>query len=211
MKSHLARKLHLILLAVFIAGHSSSSLAAIDCSVASLDVTNEAVNIAIHAGQIGNPFINQRHVFCGEVNGPNATGFHSTPGNILPTLGNNYGAPHSVQYDDPNPWFPENHEKYTAQGVAISDGLGNFFLKHNVSTMFPNRCTKIQVINSIRYAFNNPLAPIVVNNQFQGPSGPAAYNVDFCYGDVVEVPFEIRAYLNNINGEYIVNTAYPML
>ena len=75
---------------------SLSAAAQIDCSALSAAVMPLPVqvnNVALANSRV-NPQINQRHIFCGEINaGGNAVGFHSQPLGHVPTQVNPPGAP----------------------------------------------------------------------------------------------------------------------
>lgn len=89
----------------------------------------------------GLPNINGDHVFCGEINGKGrAVGFHSRPGG-----------------DDP---AGEGVANVVITQTANAMGIYNVSFKKNgvqksLSTMFPDSCTKDEVVNSIFYAVAN--------------------------------------------------------
>ena len=110
------------------------------------------------------PEINETHVFCGEWSRNRPKGFHSRPGGDNPdtvetltvTAGPNPQGIYTVRwtYDDrPSP------EKF--------------------SSMFPDSCTQSQVIESIKYAVENPsscpqAAPTWARCGLNAPTNPTA-------------------------------------
>ncbi|GKS68652.1 hypothetical protein W03_06560 [Nitrosomonas sp. PY1] len=84
-----------------------------------------------------NPFINQQHIFCGEWHRDRPKGFHSRPDGKNPTS----IAWLSIQSK------PNKAGIYTVRWSHVRNPK-----KEKFSSMFPDQCTKQQVLNSIRYA-----------------------------------------------------------
>ncbi|HBV20300.1 MAG TPA: hypothetical protein DEF07_01095 [Nitrosomonas sp.] len=91
--------------------------------------------------------MNQKHLFCGEWDRNRPKGFHSRPGGVNPDT----VAAFSIQ------------DKANAAGVYTGRwSYKNNPRKNKFSSMFPDRCSTDQVLNSIAYA---------VENQTQCPEG----------------------------------------
>ncbi|MDA8231473.1 MAG: EndoU domain-containing protein [Magnetospirillum sp.] len=134
----------------------------------------------------GPPVVNNQHIFCGEINGKGrATGFHSRPGGIDPEPVSGIG--------DPVPKGPAGiynlYDFYITQDGATG--------KKAISTMFPDTCTKDNVLAAIRNARENGQ---VRGREFTGPSG------DYCKAGKPPKPFEIKGFLDD-DGDIV--TAYP--
>ena len=104
-----------------------------------------------NGGQQQTVEINRKHIFCGEVSGGRAKGFHSRPGGQDPITVNTDGADivqHRVEIDD----------------EEVPTGLYNlrdFDIIHNdepyrkaLSTMFPDDCSYNNVLTAIANASN---------------------------------------------------------
>ena len=81
--------------------------------------------------------LNQKHVFCGEWHKDHPKGFHARPDGMNPTT-----VAHMSIQSNPNAagvytgrWIYKNHPE-----------------KEKFSSMFPDRCTMTQILNSIRHA-----------------------------------------------------------
>lgn len=89
------------------------------------------------------PQVNQPHIFCGEFSNGRPKGFHSRPGGAT----------------------PRTVARLTVSQTANSRGVYGVRWSHvedpareKSSTMFPDRCSQGQVLASIRYAAQNPIA-----------------------------------------------------
>ena len=140
-----------------------------------------------------NPPVNQPHIFCGEWKNNRAKGFHSRPAGVNPNTVENFNITQSAN----------------AQGVYGATwsyaGYGN---NTKFSTMFPDSCTKNQVLNSIIYAANNQVncpsnAPSWAWCGLNAPTGNAA---NYCNGDDENLFTIAGASFND--GK--VNTAFPL-
>ncbi|BBP85161.1 hypothetical protein PHLH8_48030 [Pseudomonas sp. Pc102] len=169
-----------------------------------------------------NPQINQRHIFCGEINGAgNAVGFHSRPNSHDPRVGVGPMAPFAAQitagqqfFVQPGAAHPAPY-RYRGLGVQIVNGAGAMVLKApppGASTFYPDSCTQQQVIESVRYAYTHPfqaIGPGAGANFFTGPSAPSVAAAGYCVGEA-GTPFTIGGYVNQIGGLWFLNTAYPI-
>jgi hypothetical protein len=143
-----------------------------------------------------NPAINQTHVFCGEWNSrrDRAVGFHSRPQGKNPSTVTNF-----ITTQAPN-----------QQGIY--GGQWNYVgqSKMKFSTMFPNRCTRSQVLNSIVYAAKHPSscpanAPSWANC---GLNKPASSQGNYCQAlDGSRFPIAFAKLRNQPNK---INTAFPL-
>jgi hypothetical protein len=131
------------------------------------------------------PPVNQRHIFCGEIDGVQVKGYHSTqvlPSNVVTGINNI---------------------------VPIANGIYNAtvtFTNNNtkLSTFFPNGCTADQIVTSVVYAANNSTGPAQPWGRY-GPSAPPAGGAAYCL-DTTGTRFRIRYGLLNTGN---VNTAFP--
>ncbi|WP_374978805.1 EndoU domain-containing protein [Pseudomonas solani] len=166
-----------------------------------------------------NPQINQRHIFCGEINGAGAAvGFHSRPGNHDPVLGGP-AAPFAARITAGRDFFVQpgiNHPapyRYLGRGIQVANaGVWVPKAGAGVSTFYPDSCTQVQVVESIRYAYTHPIqgvGPVGGPNFFTGPSAPSVGAVNYCVGENGN-PFTIGGFLNNIGGLWTINSAYPI-
>jgi len=135
------------------------------------------------------PAVDQNHIFCGEVNGGGAGGFHSRPGGLNPATITILPATNILV----PPWaaagiYNLNNFNITSGGVTANKP---------VSTMFPNACTQANVLAAIRNAAVNGA---MVGGQFIGPSGPS------CGAGAPAAPFNILVVFNAAG---TVRTAYP--
>lgn len=180
----------------------------------------QVANAAIANSRI-NPLINQRHIFCGEINaGGNAVGFHSRPGSHNPNMGPGvvvqqaadiagglaYIVPPGLNH--PGPY------RYKADvRVWNPAALPNpaWVVKGTPSTFYPDSCTQPEVIASVRYAYMHPYVAVGGGNAFSGPSAPVVGAANYCVGEA-GTPFTIRGYLNQdlATGNWVVNTAFPI-
>jgi hypothetical protein len=137
----------------------------------------------------GDPPVDATHIFCGDINDRGrAVGFHARPDGDTPdtvsgieTLSPERGRPGIYTLRD---------FTITVDGVAADKPL---------STMFPDSCSREEVLAAIRHAFHN--ATSVEGNRFDGPSGTR------CTDDRGD-PFPIRGYTSN-RGGFHIRTAYP--
>ncbi|MBU6956581.1 EndoU domain-containing protein [Pseudomonas sp. CVAP len=200
---------------------SLSATAQINCAAGAAGVNPVPVqvsNVVIPNSRL-NPQINQRHIFCGEINaGGNAVGFHSRPAGHDPSLGNGPAAPLAARtfgalvfivppgLNNPQPY------RYMNNGVQIfNTGTNAWQAKAGPSTFFPESCTQQAVVESIRYAYMHLLSSVTPPPAaaFYGPSAPAINAPGYCVGEN-GYPFTISGYLNNIGGLWWVNTAFPI-
>jgi len=89
------------------------------------------------------PQVNQTHIFCGEFSNGRPKGFHSRPGGATPRT----VARLTVSQT------PNSRGIYGVRWSHAADPDRNKF-----STMFPDRCSQGQVLESIRYAAQNRIA-----------------------------------------------------
>ncbi|RED52368.1 EndoU domain-containing protein [Aestuariispira insulae] len=135
--------------------------------------------------------INQRHIFCGEVRDFRAVGFHAQP---------NGETPNTVDFDNLT-WDITYRIRVANQWVAngiyemrdfliAEDGDTNVAYAKYRSTMFPDHCSKEDVLNAIAYAAVTP----------QGLSGQTCLTSQ-------GLQFPVVVFWDQ-NGDY-VDTAYP--
>ena len=143
------------------------------------------------------PPINQQHVFCGEWNNRKhrAAGFHSRPAGEIPaTVGT------LTVTQQPN-----------AKGLyGIRWSYAGHPNREKFSTMFPDSCSRDQVLRSIVYAAKHPGAcPQGAPRWAQcGPNKPLTDGSDYCEaldGSIFNIAF---ATLRDSNK---VNTAFPIV
>lgn len=199
---------------------SLPALAQIDCSAGAAGVNPVPVQIGGGlANSRMNPQINQRHVFCGEVNaGGAATGFHSRPNSHDPRLGVAPMAPFAAQITAGVQYIVQpgiNHPgpyRYLGGGIQVANAAGVMVPKGGAgsSTFFPDSCSQVQVVASIRYAYTHPFSVIGgAGGAFTGPSAPSVGAVGYCTGEAGN-PFTIGGFVNQIGGAWTLNTAYPI-
>ncbi|MGK8710100.1 EndoU domain-containing protein [Metapseudomonas otitidis] len=213
---------------------SLPALAQIDCSAGAAGVN--PVPVQIGAGLANsrlNPQINQRHIFCGEVNAAGvATGFHSRPNSHDPLLGAAPGAPFAAQITAGVQYIVQpgiNHPgpyRYLGGGIQVANAAGVMVPKGGAgsSTFFPDSCNQMQVIASIRYAYTHPfkdVGPFVPPpppggpalppgaNYFTGPSAPSVGAVGYCTGEGGN-PFTVGGYIRQVAGLWTLTTVYPI-
>ncbi|MEM1426855.1 MAG: EndoU domain-containing protein [Cyanobacteria bacterium P01_H01_bin.130] len=138
------------------------------------------------------PQVNQAHVFCGEFSNGRPKGFHSRPG------GRNPGTIASLQ-------VTQSPNRQGVYGIRWSH-TGNP-QRAKFSTMFPDRCSTGQVLNSVRYAAGNRYqcpsgAP---SWAWCGPSAPASGG-DYCRG-TDGARFTVAGAFTRRND---INTAFPL-
>lgn len=136
----------------------------------------------------GAPVVHNQHIFCGEVAGGRAKGFHSRPGGVNPASVTNTPAP--------VPRAPSG--VYNLSNFNITQGGAT--AQKALSTMFPDACSQANVIAAIQNAVNNATVGGHGAGQFQGPSGAS------CQAGAPAASFVITGYLD-ANGEVI--TAWP--
>ncbi|MCG8433595.1 MAG: EndoU domain-containing protein [Gammaproteobacteria bacterium] len=192
--------------------------AAINCSAGAPGVAARLVDPGEDYDPDDNPYINQRHIFCGDINaGGNAVGFHSRPNGDNPTAAIDGGDPQTAaQLNGPVATIIATNNqlrlyRYTGGTVQIlnlaTGGFVNKTSNGGASTFYPNRCTQAQVITSIVYAYNHK-----AHNggaDYTGLSGPAPADVHHCY-TANNAAFTIQMYIHNVHGNMTINTAYPI-
>lgn len=161
-------------------------------------------NTVVNAPNEASLPIDRDHIFCGEVTGKTlkAKGFHSRPGGLNPvTVSNTDTPPHA------------NNERYDLTGFNITQN--GHTEEKSLSTMFPDSCSYIQVLNSVAYAYNNSVAG--PSNSLIGPSSPIPVNVGGVYCLERNDAFQITMFLGDntviINNETVnvlhIRTAHP--
>lgn len=200
---------------------SVSASAQINCAPAAPGVNPVPIqvsNVAIANSRV-NPQINQRHIFCGEINAAgNAVGFHSRPADHNPLLGAGPASPVAARTVGPSTYIVPpglNHPapyRYVNANVEVFDVPNNAWVaKAGPSTFFPDSCTQQEVVASIRYAYMHLNVGVAPPPQviFYGPSAPTANAAGYCVGEQ-GLPFTVGGYLNNIGGLWWVNSAFPI-
>lgn len=174
------------------AKHSSNGPAKTPQIVASADVIACPGQGWTHYGAA--PEINKEHIFCGEISGHLAKGFHARPdGNNPATV---------AQFDITQPANAQD----IYGGIAHLDIHGEQAQKF--STMFPDRCDQEEVLNSVLYAYHHQIAcPAGAPNWAScGDSNPVvADGTPRCDG--VGGAYTI-AFATLANGN--INTAFPL-
>ena len=200
---------------------SVSAAAQINCSAGAPGVNPVPIQVgnAPIANSRINPQLNQRHIFCGEINaGGNAVGYHSRPNGHDALLGTRPGSPAAAQITAGQRFIvpPGNSHpapyRYVGNGVRVFNVATNaWVLKVAPSTFYPDSCSQREVVASIRYAYMHPYsaAPAGPNNPFSGPSAPSVGAPGYCTGAGGQ-PFTVGGYLNLIGGQWVVNSAYPI-
>jgi hypothetical protein len=137
----------------------------------------------------GDPPVDATHIFCGDINDRGrAVGFHSRPGGDTPATVSRI---ETVSPERGRPGI------YTLRDFIITvDGEA---AQKPISTMFPDSCSREDVLAAIRHAFRN--ATSHDGNRFDGPSGSR------CTDDRGQ-PFPIRGYTSQ-RGGFHIRTAYP--
>jgi hypothetical protein len=136
----------------------------------------------------GNPIVHNQHIFCGEINSRDrAVGFHSRPGGENPdtvTNTNNISVP---------PGAPAGI--YNLRDFDITqDGTTR---RKTISTMFPDHCSKDDVVAAIQHAANTGTGD---EREFHGFSG------DACKAGEPRAPFKIKGFFDDDGN---VTTGYP--
>lgn len=185
---------------------SVSAFAQIDCVGGSAAVPNVLLNPGAANTNL-NPYINQRHVFCGELRDNNtATGYHSRPGGHDPILAPAVLAARVTGAVTQSTDYPD---VYQGVGIQVRQVDGPWVDKQpDFSTFFPDHCTQAQVVASIGYAYSQN--PQGASAPFHGPSAPNAGAQHYCTSNDGSL-LQVRGYLNSIGGNWIVNTAYPQM
>jgi hypothetical protein len=143
------------------------------------------------------PPINADHIFCGEVKRGKAKGFHSRPGGVNPSTVENF-----VITQQPNA-----NGVYTGTLTLVSPKGSN---PSKFSTMFPDSCTKAQVVESVLYAQANsePCPAGAPKWASCGMNRPATDDgKGYCIGDDAKSRFTIAF---AILGKGNINTAFPL-
>lgn len=211
---------------------SLPALAQIDCTAGAPGVNPVPVQVGAGlANSRVNPQISQRHIFCGEVNAAGAaTGFHSRPNSHDPRVGVGPMAPFAAQITAGVQYIVQpgiNHPgpyRYLGRGIQVANAAGVMVPKAAPSTFFPDSCSQVQVIASIRYAYTHPfkdVGPFVpppppggparppYANFFAGPSAPSIGAVGYCTGEGGN-PFTVGGYINQVAGLWTLSTVYPI-
>ncbi|MCG8433596.1 MAG: EndoU domain-containing protein [Gammaproteobacteria bacterium] len=214
-------------LLLVLSGLSQQSVfAAIDCSNGSPTVAQRLVDTARPYNAEANPWMNLRHVFCGEINRRGrVVGFHSRPGGDNPTFQANPQAQPVVFARITNTvttLIRTNASldlfRYVGGTVQVyRPASGNYRNKagnNGRSTFYPNDCSRAQVIKSIANAYYQKTRQGGLRStKFRGPSAPAGpADPTYCYkGDGV-TPFTIEMYIQPMgnNQRVTINTAYPL-
>lgn len=144
-----------------------------------------------------NPPVNQQHVFCGEWNGRKnrPVGFHSRPAGENPaTVGN------LKITQQPN-----------SQGIyGIRWSYAGHPDREKFSSMFPDSCTREQVLKSVVYAGKHPKACPQGAPRWAkcGPNKPVQGGQGYCEAADNSIFTIAFATLRNSNN---VNTAFPLV
>ncbi|WP_071871611.1 EndoU domain-containing protein [Atopomonas hussainii] len=212
--------LHTLPLGLTAALFSLTAAAQIDCSAGAPGVNPVPIQVAnapIANSRI-NPQLNQRHIFCGEINGTGAAvGYHSRPNGHDARLGAAADAPLAARITAGQRFIvpPGNNHpapyRYVANGIQVFNVLTNAWVnKAAPSTFFPDSCSQNEVVASVRYAYMHAYSPAGAPNvRFSGPSAPSVGAVGFCTGEN-GYPFTIGGYLNQIGVQWVVNSAFPV-
>lgn len=200
---------------------SLPALAQINCAPGAAGINPVPVQVsnAAIANSRVNPQINQRHIFCGEINNAGqAVGFHSRPGSHDPILGPGPVIQQAASIAGGLAYIvpPGNNHpgpyRYLANVRVWNQATNAWVAKFAPSTFYPDSCSQQEVIASIRYAYMHPYAavgPAGGANLFSGPSAPAPAAPGFCTGEAGN-SFTINGYLNLIGGNWWLNTGYPI-
>ncbi|HBQ98893.1 MAG TPA: hypothetical protein DD761_10320 [Cyanobacteria bacterium UBA11691] len=142
-----------------------------------------------------NPPVSQTHIFCGEWDSRRGRpkGFHSQPNGISPRTVANF----------------QITQRANAQGIyGATWGYAGQAGRTKFSTMFPDRCTQQEVLNSILYAaaHRQSCPGSAPDWAWCGRSAPAAAAQGYCNGDDNNVFTIAGASLRNGN----INTAFPL-
>lgn len=147
------------------------------------------------------PPINTEHVFCGEVDGNRAKGFHSRPDGVNP-----------ASVADVKIIQEANASGVYGATVTLASPDGRNPSKF--STMFPDMCRQAEVEKSILHAFDHPVAcptgaPRWASCGFNRPEGGDA--AGYCVGPSEDVRFYI-AFATLSHGPHAgnINTAFPL-
>jgi hypothetical protein len=147
------------------------------------------------------PPINIEHVFCGEVDGSRAKGFHSRPNGINPASVAEVAITQAANA----------HGVYAATITLVNPDGAN---PSKFSTMFPDSCSQAEVTQSILHAFDHPKACPDGAPRWAtcGMNRPETGEVDgFCVGETADTPFSIAfATLSHGGNAGNINTAFPL-
>lgn len=140
-----------------------------------------------------NPPVNQPHIFCGEWSQNRPKGFHSRPGGVNPPTVGTFRITQS------------------ANSQGIYGGTWNYDGRSSptkFSTMFPDRCTQTQVLNSIIYAATHQRrCPANAPSwAWCGTNAPTANASNYCQGSDNRL-FTIAG-ASFSDGK--INTAFPL-
>ncbi len=161
------------------------------CALALVSIGQASAQVACPAGSVnhGGVTLNETHIFCGEYSSNKVKGFHSRPGGVNPTTVSNVTV--TVQPD--------------ARGIyEITFSMNG---KSKSSTMFPDSCSKDQVVKSVLYAYANKANNSACVWGECGPNRPDPKPTDgtetqYCNADN-------DALFNISLGKPYVNTAFP--
>ena len=173
----------------------SIALATITFLLATTQVKAQLNCSGLSRWSANNPQINQTHIFCGEWDSRRnrAKGFHSRPNGVSPNTVASFQITQS-----PN-----------ARGVYGGNwSYAGYTNSTKFSTMFPDRCSQQQVLNSIAYAASNQTScPSGAPNwAWCGSSAPSANAKQYCNGNDGSILTVAGAYLNDGR----INTAFPL-
>lgn len=142
------------------------------------------------------PQVNQTHIFCGEFKNNQPKGFHSRPNGINPSTVKAVKVTQS----------PNSQGLYGIEWTYSGTSVSKF------STIYPDRCSQSQVLNSVRYAEANRVqCPASAPNwawcgKNQPNSVPSADKNLYCQSNDGTRFTIAGATLNNGN----INTAFPL-
>jgi hypothetical protein len=143
------------------------------------------------------PPVNQRHVFCGEWNKrkQRPTGFHSRPAGQNPAT-----------IDTLKITQKQNHAGLYGLRWSYAGRPG----RDKYSSMFPDTCSRKQVLNSIVYAVNHPKpCPAGAPRWAKcGPNKPAGEEQGYCRAADNSIFTIAYARLKNSNK---INSAFPLM
>jgi hypothetical protein len=143
-----------------------------------------------------NPAINIPHVFCGEIDGNRAKGFHSRPGGVNP------GSVADVKITQ----APNASGVYGAIVTLVNPDGPN---PSKFSTIYPDTCSQLEIVRSILYAYENPVAcPAGAPGWATcGMNRPDPVTPGHCVGNDASTRFFI-AFATRRDGK--INTAFPL-
>ncbi|OSQ40767.1 EndoU domain-containing protein [Thalassospira mesophila] len=177
MRNRLRLTLHFLLAFIGAMALAQTASAAVNCNNLARIVTVDHIDI------------NQRHIFCGEIGRYGAVGFHAQPGGQTPGTITFDGYSHALVVSQWQGGHWQSNGIYELDNFLISDGHDQF--NKAKSTMFPDHCSKDDVLVAIAYAAQH--------NNMSGPSCVTTQGSQF----------ELTLYWLHDNTGWYVNTAYP--